>query len=99
MYRCFQDIERAGREHLECQPWFLSALRNANSGLVEDEVDATHHLVHDPLVTDVTVNDRYETIGAGDRYIIQVATSEIIEDNDLLASEDMAFPYEKIDYM
>jgi len=52
-YGGFEYIKRAGREHVDRQPWLVSALSYADRGLVEDDVGVSHQLRQQAHVADV----------------------------------------------
>jgi hypothetical protein len=74
-------------------------LRDADSCLVEDEVNATHDFLHNSVITDITVHNRYEITPRAGQYIVSMAPAEIIEHNDLLAAKCLRLPQQKIKNM
>ena len=62
-----EHVEGAVDEHLEREPRLLGALRDAQRGLVEDDVDAARELAHERAVADVALDDRDGAVGLAPR--------------------------------
>ena len=58
-HRRFENVERAGRQHVVREPRILGAMRDADRGFVEDDVDAFHRVADDVRIADVAFDDRH----------------------------------------
>ena len=61
----FKYVETTGTQHVEREARILGALCDADSGLVEDDVDAAHLMVEKRDVADIAFGQPHQTRGHG----------------------------------
>ena len=81
--RRFQHVERAVRQHLQGQPRLFGALRDADGGLVEDDVDSPHGLRQRGGVANIPVDDPDEARRQCPFQVLHSAAHEVVDDDDL----------------
>ena len=81
-HRGLEHVEGAVDQHVHRQPRLFGALRDADGGLMEHDVDALHHLVDQPPVADVALDDRHAPLAASRLEVLPPAADEVVEHDD-----------------
>jgi hypothetical protein len=78
-----QHVERAVHQHVDGEGRLFRALGDAQRSLMEDDVNAVHHVGDQSAIAHVTLDDGDASTSAGSGQILTAAANKVVQHDDL----------------